>query len=721
MPSLEDALQLLNERGFAVIPLHSPDMDPKALPDFVRVRVTPGAKEYNERDVGKMPLVAWDEWKARLTKAAEAEGWWKKFPGANVGVTCGGHSGVFVVDADNEDALKYMESLGVVPGLTLTARTGRGYQFYFLWPSDGFAVSNSLGQIMPGLDIKGSGGYVVAPPSRHRLGVDYAWIEGVDEPMPAPEELLELIRQASRRKAQKQVLPSEEIARLLKGPILDGRRHDDAKKLFAHLAALGTPEKALREFAFSWGQTACQPPADNSNLQKVVDWVMEQESASHKNPEKPERVREGDNFVFTWPDLGLSAVLKRLQEFRGELTCEITIASEAAGRLHWGRLVLSSDSKREELRRKLERVRNDINWTTILEHICFSATEAFREMSDFQSPKSETIIVNDRHIIEGVIPVVEGTINIIFADMASGKSTMLEAYGIAAAAVKTFPEIIIPRRAKPQNVLFIDTENMRPDDWVLRRKALCAGLGIPEPENFWWFHPELSLWEERQTIKARLDQRKIDLVILDSLAAAAGEGPEKGDAAIRMIKTLQYFNRTALVSAHIPKAILAVGNGNSDGPRTAYGSIFNTAYPRTSWDMAVMSRSDSLLTVRIVHKKINLGKMRSRAVLTFEFDGLGDVPDAIRLRLATREESQPLSGPAKAIVMNSPEDEGGPTAYWVAKYGINPKSASRDLRPLVQQEYLTLVQEGGGRGKQTVYRRTSKPSPWAEEEGEIDL
>src|SRR2546426_3381136 len=50
---------------------------------------------------------------------------------------------------------------------------GGGLHFYFRWP--GFAVSNSAGKLGGGLDVRGNGGQVVAPGSRHKSGAIYAW------------------------------------------------------------------------------------------------------------------------------------------------------------------------------------------------------------------------------------------------------------------------------------------------------------------------------------------------------------------------------------------------------------------------------------------------------------------------------------------------------------------------------------------------------------------
>jgi hypothetical protein len=44
---------------------------------------------------------------------------------------------------------------------------------YFRWP--GVMVRNSASKVAPKLDVRGSGGYCLAPPSVHPTGRRYAW------------------------------------------------------------------------------------------------------------------------------------------------------------------------------------------------------------------------------------------------------------------------------------------------------------------------------------------------------------------------------------------------------------------------------------------------------------------------------------------------------------------------------------------------------------------
>jgi hypothetical protein len=110
----------------------------------------------------------------------------KKWPDANAGVVCGEVSGIFVVEADTKDghdvdgiaSLAALEvEHGVLPPTRQAMSPSGSVHYYFNHP--GFKVKNSASEIAPGVDVRGDGGMVVAPPSvKPGRGV-YIWLNNL--------------------------------------------------------------------------------------------------------------------------------------------------------------------------------------------------------------------------------------------------------------------------------------------------------------------------------------------------------------------------------------------------------------------------------------------------------------------------------------------------------------------------------------------------------------
>ncbi|MDO8615091.1 MAG: bifunctional DNA primase/polymerase, partial [Dehalococcoidia bacterium] len=106
--------------------------------------------------------------------------WWARWPAANIGLVTGSRAGWFALDVDprhgGDDSLADLEHRhGRLPE-TVEALTGGGGR-HLLFSLPGFQVPNhtGAGALAPGLEVKGDGGYIVAPPSRHGSGRPYAW------------------------------------------------------------------------------------------------------------------------------------------------------------------------------------------------------------------------------------------------------------------------------------------------------------------------------------------------------------------------------------------------------------------------------------------------------------------------------------------------------------------------------------------------------------------
>jgi hypothetical protein len=119
------------------------------------------------------------------TERATVAGWWRRWPDANIAIATGQTSRLVVIDLDSRHG-------GSEAWTAVTARhsaveppivaTGGGWHLWFR--HHGGRIPNSAGRLGAGIDVRGDGGYVIAPPSLHPRGVRYRWLRGPRSELP---------------------------------------------------------------------------------------------------------------------------------------------------------------------------------------------------------------------------------------------------------------------------------------------------------------------------------------------------------------------------------------------------------------------------------------------------------------------------------------------------------------------------------------------------------
>jgi Bifunctional DNA primase/polymerase, N-terminal len=109
---------------------------------------------------------------AATTDEEQIRQWWDMWRNADLAVRTGQESGLVVIDADGDEGEQTAIDRGLFDVRTPTVLTAKGIHWYFAWP--GYSVQSKV-RILPGLDVRGDGGYVVLPPSIHESGTRYAW------------------------------------------------------------------------------------------------------------------------------------------------------------------------------------------------------------------------------------------------------------------------------------------------------------------------------------------------------------------------------------------------------------------------------------------------------------------------------------------------------------------------------------------------------------------
>lgn len=207
---------------------------------------------------------------------------WSDHPNLNVGIATGAMSGgVFVVDVDNHNGvdgaqylLEWQREHGEFPE-TACATTGSGGTHLFFRAPNGVSVK-SAAHVIEGVDVRGDGGYIVAPPSVHPNGNRYEWdLHYDDYPIAtANESVMALVNNNGAQEHHKFELPDE---------IKKNKRNETLFKYAASLQSRGMEDSAIIASVSDANAARCKPPLPKSEVQKIVNSALGYEKGEPRN------------------------------------------------------------------------------------------------------------------------------------------------------------------------------------------------------------------------------------------------------------------------------------------------------------------------------------------------------------------------------------------------------------------------------------------------------
>ncbi len=241
-------------RGFAVFPCHT----------IKNNHCTCG--NIKCKSPGKHPLTP-NGVKDATKDIEQIEAWWTKWPDANIAIATGGISGITVLDVDvgpqksGEASLKRVERENEPLPLTPIVRTGGGGLHYYFRYQKG--LKNAVG-ILPGLDIRNDGGYVIAPPSIHISGQKYGWLGdqalGITPLAPFPPFLLKYTEKKTEKIKPENVLAG----------VPEGERDTTLFRYACQLRARGIKKEEARAI-IQQAAKKCTPPFPPEEADKKVE------------------------------------------------------------------------------------------------------------------------------------------------------------------------------------------------------------------------------------------------------------------------------------------------------------------------------------------------------------------------------------------------------------------------------------------------------------------
>lgn len=257
------------ERGWKPIPLW-PIVDGRC-----------GCPQPNCEDAGKHPRV---KWRDADPDPATVEEWWRRWPDSGIGLLTGSRSGLTVLDVDprhnGDESLHELESKhGELPP-TPRVETGSGGEHYYFAQVDG--ARNSASALGEGLDVRGEGGFVVAPPSPHASGGEYCWdVEPAEaEPAPPPAWLLEDVKKRRNGTAPK-----------IGATIKHGSQHETLVSLGGSMRRRGMGEAEIVAALKVVNRERCEQPGTDAAMEEIAASVCKYEPAEDGDAKKSQATK----------------------------------------------------------------------------------------------------------------------------------------------------------------------------------------------------------------------------------------------------------------------------------------------------------------------------------------------------------------------------------------------------------------------------------------------
>ncbi len=235
----------------------------------------------------KKPLGPWKEFQSRHATPEEVEKWFTQHPKAMVGIVCGEISDLAGVDIDSEEGEEALAPYLPESLYTPVALTPRGFRHLYFRSMAGFPTTAG---VLPGVDTRGNGGYLIAPPSVNGTGKGYTWAISPDdaEAEEVPESFAVYIKkyihiykgcdsQGGKDQSQKSQASQDVTLNLSKG-----KRNESLFSIALSLLKGGMPAPnilySLREL-----NERCAPPLSDSEVLSIFKSAQERQRRRERN------------------------------------------------------------------------------------------------------------------------------------------------------------------------------------------------------------------------------------------------------------------------------------------------------------------------------------------------------------------------------------------------------------------------------------------------------
>ena len=306
--------------------------------------------------------------------------------------------------------------------------------------------------------------------------------------------------------------------------------------------------------------------------------------------------------VAEWAKERIKITASRLGEHSDGLKGEILIQSTNPkdGHIHQAQFNYSSSMTRKKLADDLSKRSPDITWDDILEQLCFHVTKIFRTGQEVVMISSTDLdAIPPQYVVKPLI--LKKEINMIYGEGGVGKSAIslyLAAIGACFGEWDNIGHKLGLERIVPFKTLVLDWETHQ-DAVRWRWKQIIAGIGATSQGFFIEYRQcGTRLADDLEAIQTAIEEKHPDLVIIDSVGAAAGGDINTQNVAMEFMNAVRALNITTLLIHHTAKS--------NNGKPTPFGSVYFTNASRNIWQIErTQKEATQKIQVGLFHVKAN--------------------------------------------------------------------------------------------------------------------
>lgn len=319
---------------------------------------------------------------------------------------------------------------------------------------------------------------------------------------------------------------------------------------------------------------------------------------------KPTITERSGIYYFSWPDDNLDIKVGLATLHRdGRVTGDIEITTKKKG---FGRILqpssqfnFSSARVRKEFANNLTGKYPDWQWVDIFDEMSHIIQEAVKRGEPVKELWTYEDVSPPDYLIFPIMPLNQPTV--IFGEKGVGKSQM----SLILATIVTLPwhdnpfGFVTPHTRHQPLILDYETDEK---ESLWRLKCLQEGMDLP-PIAISYRRCSLPIAQDLEKIQQAIDTAKADVIIIDSLAGAAGGDLNKTEVATAFFSALRQLKVTSLIIAQTSKDI-------NTKKKTVLGSGIFQYYARSIWELRrTQEPGEDEIEVAMFHRAANMSKL----------------------------------------------------------------------------------------------------------------